>query len=243
MHFNSETASDRVIERDFIIDDIPGVLWSPAEGGESAPMILMGHGGGLHKRAPGLVERARYYVTSCGFRAAAIDAQGHGDRARSEQDAAWIAEMMKARAAGESIVAIVNEYNGSLAERSVPEWQSAIDALTAEFGAQRFGYTGMTLASSIGIRLLAIEPRVTAAAIGGVLLDEPLLEAARKVTAAIQYLVPWDDPEIPRDDGFALFDALGSTEKTLHANPGSHFAVPWYETEDSARFFVRHLMH
>jgi fermentation-respiration switch protein FrsA (DUF1100 family) len=101
----------------------------------------------------------------------------------------------------------------------------------------------MTLASSIGIRLLAADPRVTAAAIGGVLLDGPLLEAARTVTAPIQYLLPWDDPEIPREDGFALFDALASAEKSLHANPGSHFTVPWYETEDSARFFVRHLMH
>ena len=40
----------------------------------------------------------------------------------------------------------------------------------------------------------------------------------------------------------ALFDALGSTEKTLHANPGSHFAVPDFEIESSLRFFARHLV-
>ena len=38
-----------------------------------------------------------------------------------------------------------------------------------------------------------------------------------------------------------LFDALGSTEKTLHANPGSHFEVPDFEIDSSIRFFARHL--
>ena len=242
MHFISETTSDRVIERDFTLGHVSGVVWSPTAI-DDAPLILMGHGGGLHKRAPGLVERARYYVTSFGFRAAAIDAPGHGDRPRSEQDAQWVTAMLQARAAGQSITPIVNEYNASLAERTVPEWRATLDALQAEFGVGPVGYTGMTLASAIGIRLMAIEPRITAAAVGGVLLDEPLLEAARKILIPIQFLLPWNDAEISREDGFALFDAFASEEKTLHANPGSHYEVPWYETEDSGRFFVRHLMH
>jgi hypothetical protein len=36
-------------------------------------------------------------------------------------------------------------------------------------------------------------------------------------------------------------DALGSTEKTPHANPGSHFEVPDLEIGSSIRFFARHL--
>ena len=32
-----------------------------------------------------------------------------------------------------------------------------------------------------------------------------------------------------------LFDALGSAEKTLHANPGSHFRVPSFEIDSSIR--------
>ena len=35
--------------------------------------------------------------------------------------------------------------------------------------------------------------------------------------------------------------ADGSTEKTLHANPGSHFRVPPFEIDSSIRFFTRHL--
>jgi hypothetical protein len=38
-----------------------------------------------------------------------------------------------------------------------------------------------------------------------------------------------------------LFDALGSAEKILHANPGSHFRVPSFEIDSSVRFFARHL--
>ena len=38
-----------------------------------------------------------------------------------------------------------------------------------------------------------------------------------------------------------LFDALGSAEKTLHANPGGHFRIPSFEIDSSIRFFARHL--
>ncbi len=31
---------------------------------------------------------------------------------------------------------------------------------------------------------------------------------------------------MPRADGLALFDAFGSAEKTLHANPGRHGTYP-----------------
>ena len=46
---------------------------------------------------------------------------------------------------------------------------------------------------------------------------------------------------MPRESGLALFDAFGSAEKTLHANPGRHGAVPRYEVDSAERFFARHL--
>jgi hypothetical protein len=46
---------------------------------------------------------------------------------------------------------------------------------------------------------------------------------------------------VPRDSGLALFDAIGSAEKTLHANPGRHAQVPRFEVDSSERFFARHL--
>ncbi len=54
-----------------------------------------------------------------------------------------------------------------------------------------------------------------------------------------QLLLPWNDDEIDRESGLALFDVFGSQDKTVHAFPGSHFTVP-VERIDT-RFFARHL--
>jgi hypothetical protein len=62
------------------------------------------------------------------------------------------------------------------------------------------------------------------------------------VTIPVEFLLQWDDELVPRDSGLALFDAFASGEKTLHANPGRHVAVPAFELESSLRFFARHLL-
>jgi hypothetical protein len=46
MRFASETTSDGVCERLFTLDDIPGVLWSPAGASGGRPLVLLGHDGG-----------------------------------------------------------------------------------------------------------------------------------------------------------------------------------------------------
>src|SRR4029450_9247044 len=86
MQFPSETSSNGVIERNFILDGITGVLWSPTSGTVGSPLLLAGHAGGMHKKAPGLVASALPSVTTYGFTVAAIDAPGHGDRPRNRQD-------------------------------------------------------------------------------------------------------------------------------------------------------------
>jgi hypothetical protein len=55
MRFISETTWNRVSERLFILDPIPGVLWSPADAAGNRPLVLLCHGGGQHKKAPDLV--------------------------------------------------------------------------------------------------------------------------------------------------------------------------------------------
>jgi cephalosporin-C deacetylase-like acetyl esterase len=244
MHLIADDPSHGILERELVVDGIPVVLWSPASGAPDAPLVLMGHPGGLHKRARGLVARAEHLVAAGGFHAAAIDVQGHGDRPRSDDDQARVAAMFRAREAGEPIAPIVDEYNGSLAERTVPEWRAVLDALQAlpEVGTGPVGYSGMTLATAIGLPLIAVEPRIRAAALGGVYAFPSLLDAARRVTIPVRLLLAWDDAELDRESTFALFEALGSTEKSLHANPGGHHEVPWHETEDSVRFFARHLL-
>jgi hypothetical protein len=57
----------------------------------------------------------------------------------------------------------------------------------------------------------------------------------------VQFLLLWDDTRVPRDHALALFDALGSTDRTLHANPGDHGEIPAFETDNALQFFARHL--
>ncbi len=242
LHFTAETSSDGVVDRSFVVGDVPGVLWSPASADAHAPLLLMGHGGGLHKRAHGLVSRARETVVRDGFHVAAIDSPGHGDRPRSEEDQQWVDAMLEARERGESLAPSIAPYNASLAERAVPEWQATIDALLSlpEVGDDvPIGYSGMTLASAIGIPLAVAEPRIRAAIFGGVFVYDAVLEAARRVTIPVEFLLPWDDAEISRESGFEVFDTFASEDKTLLAFPGSHFRVPADRID--TRFFARHL--
>jgi pimeloyl-ACP methyl ester carboxylesterase len=241
MHFSSETTADGVSERLFILGDIHGVLWEPAGATSPRPLVLLGHGGGQHKQSPGLVARARRYVTGCGFAVAAIDAPGHGDRPTTEQDEQYAADLRRRMAAGEPIAQQVARDNAGRSTRAVPEWRAALDALQDVGQASGpVGYWGLSMGSAIGMPFVAAEPRISAA-IFGLAGHERLGEVAARITVPVQFLVQWDDEMIPRDSSLALFGALASGEKTLHANSGGHLAVPRFEMESSERFFLRHL--
>jgi len=244
MQFTSATTANGVLERDFILDGITGVLWSPLSRTAGSPLLLLGHSGGMHKRAPGLVATALHSVTGHGFTVAAIDAPGHGDRPRNKQDQRWAEAINLARAAGEPIAPIVVDYSRSLAKRSVPEWQTVMDALqTLNIGSDApIGYGGMTLGVVTGLMLTAIEPRIAAASFGAVFVDETLIQTAARITIPIEYRIPWNDQEFDRATALALFDAFASTEKTLHARNGRLYPAPDYERDSSAQFFARNLL-
>jgi len=239
MRFTSEQRlDDGVLEREFTLGEIPGVLWTP--GSAPAPLILIGHPGSLHKRLPRLVARARYYAAEYGFAAAAIDAPGCGDRPRSAVDEQSRTDLRRATQAGEPVDEILDAFIVPLVERAVPEWRATLDALLSlpEIGGP-VGYEGMT---AIGIRLAVVEPRISAAVFFGMSFVPDLLrEEARQVTVPLQLLLQWDDEGMERQPALDLFDAFGTREKTLHANLGGHAGVPWFEVDDAARFFARHL--
>jgi hypothetical protein len=222
MRFTSEQRlDDGVLEREFTLGEVPGVLWTP--GSAPAPLILSGHNGGLHKRLPRLVARARHYAAEYGFAVAAIDAPGHGDRPRSAVDEQARADLRRALQAGEPVDEIVDAFILPLVEKAVPEWRTTLDALLslAEIGGP-VGYEGMT---AIGIGLALAEPRISAAVFfAGGFVPGTLREEGND-----------------RQQALDLFDAFGTKEKTLHANLGGHAGVPWFEADDSARFFTRHL--
>lgn len=243
LNFTAETSSNGVVERDFTVGDVTGALWSPAAGPARAPLVLMGHGGGMHRKAPGMVGRAHRLVADGGFHVATIDAPGHGGRPRTAHDEQEIAVMQRAMKAGEPVGPIVVRYNAHLAERAVPEWQATLDALQAlpEIGPEGpVGYFGLNMGTAIGVPFVAIEPRITAA-VFGLHWPDRLAGAAQQITIPIEFMLQWDDEHIPRESGLALFDAFASKEKTLHANAGRHKELPRFEADSAVRFFVRQL--
>ncbi|WP_441245531.1 alpha/beta hydrolase family protein [Kitasatospora sp. McL0602] len=242
LQFTAESSSNGMLERDFLVGDVPGVLWSPASGPDRAPLVLMGHGGGNHKKHPAMAGRAQRLVTGCGFHVAVIDAPGHGDRPRTAYDEQVSAALAEARAAGEPVGPIVKRHNAHTAELNVPEWRAVLDALQQlpEIGADGpVGYFGVKMGTAVGVPLVAVEPRITAA-VFGLHWPDDLAELAKQITVPIEFDLQWDDEHIPREAGLALFDAFASKEKTLHANAGRQGELPRFEADSAVRFFARH---
>ncbi|MEU9999231.1 alpha/beta hydrolase [Streptomyces sp. NPDC050848] len=242
MRFISETSADGVRERLFTLGEIPGVLWTPEGAVGVRPLVVVGHGGGQHKKAPGVLVRALRFVGECGFAVVAVDVPAHGDRPKVEEFDRIVAENQARVEAGEELAPLIAGFQALVARRTVPEWRAVIDAVQAvdEVGAGPVGYWGVSLGCGLGVPFVAAEPRVRAAVLGlgGALATA---EAAARITVPVEFLVQWDDERVPRDQSLALFDALGSAEKTLHANPGRHGEIPGFELDSAVRFFARHL--
>ncbi|MGW1846030.1 dienelactone hydrolase family protein [Streptomyces sp. NPDC001966] len=246
MHFTSEQRLDdnNVLEREFTLGEIPGILWTPESASSSAPapLILLGHPPlGLGKMYPRLVARALHSAAD-GFAAATIELPGSGDRPRLPVVDQARADLRRALEAGEPVGdEIVDRLVLPLVDKAVPEWQAALDALLAlpEIGGP-VGYSGGLI--SIGTRLAVVEPRISAAVLfAGSLVPRTIFDEARQVTIPLHVLLQWDDEGNERQQALDLFDAFGSEEKTLHANMGGHTGVPQFAGEAAARFFTRHL--
>jgi dienelactone hydrolase len=242
MRFTSQTSSGGVCEQLFTLGEIPGVLWTPEGAAGTRPLILMGHGGGQHKKAPGIVARARRLVAGCGFAVAAADVPGHGDRPKDEKYDRVSAEMDARVEAGEELAPLIAGFQALVARQTVPEWRAVLDTVQdlGHVGAGPVGYWGVSLGCGLGVPFVAAEPRVRAAVLGlgGALASA---EAAARITIPVEFLMQWDDERVPRAQSLALFDALASADKTLHANPGKHGEIPASEFDSTLRFFTRHL--
>jgi dienelactone hydrolase len=233
------TTEDGVLEREFTIqgerDVITGLMWSPPSIPAGSPLVLIGHGGGGHKRAPSIVPTGRGFVTEHGITAVAIDAPGHGERGGApgrspEYYALW-------------------KDAGLMTRNATADWKLVLDALlaTGSFDPERVGWSGMSMGSLIGIPHVAAEPRFKVAALGlcGLKGDTPSRGSAGEVLAAaapnirvpVIYMVQWDDERFERQSSFDLFGLIGSTDKRLHLHLGAHAEMP-EEGRKAARVFV-----
>ncbi|WET80001.1 alpha/beta hydrolase [Amycolatopsis sp. QT-25] len=242
MHFTSEKLlDDGVLEREFTLGEVPGVLWTPEPVSTPVPLILNGHPGGLDRMYPRLLGRARSCAAE-GYAAATIELPGAGDRPPLVSVDEARADLRRALEAGGPVSDdIVDRLVLPLVEQAVPEWRATLDALLALPGiGGPVGYSGGVIA--IGTRLAVVEPRISAAVLfAGSYVPRDMVEEARRVTIPLHVMLQWDDEGNDRQHALDLFDAFGSKEKTLHANMGGHTGIPRYEAEAAGRFFARHL--
>lgn len=246
MHFTTEHDLDEgITEREFVLGDISGILWTPPAASPSSPvpLILMGQPGGFGMRRmyPRLAARARSAAAQ-GFAAVSVEPPGAGDRTPLPGAAQARADLIRAISAGERPAEdVIDRLVLPLVDQSVPEWQLTLDEMLAlpEIG-ERVGFSGGVIA--IGVRLAAIDSRIAAAGLfAGSYVPRTTIEEARRVTIPLHVLLQWDDEGNDRTLALELFDAFGSTEKTLYANMGGHTGAPQFAGEDAGRFFVRHL--
>ncbi|SNQ47433.1 Dienelactone hydrolase [Frankia canadensis] len=242
MRFTSEQRLDGgVLERAFTLGEIPGILWTPEAAAAPAPLILLGHPGGLERMYPRLAGRARGCVAQ-GFAATTLELPGSGQRPRDADAEQARADLRRALAAGEKPAdEVVDRLVLPLVDRAVPEWRAVLDALLTLPGiGGPVGLAGGLIA--IGVRLAVVEPRIAAAVLfAGSYVPRVMLDEARQVTIPLHVLLQWDDEGNDRQLALDLFDAFGSKEKSLHVNMGGHTGVPPYEGDNANRFLARHL--
>ncbi|MCI1673274.1 MAG: hypothetical protein LKI34_03530 [Bifidobacterium tibiigranuli] len=243
MHITSEHhLDDGVIHREFTFADIPGSLWMPPDTVEPVPLVLLGHPGGLNRMLPRLAGRARR-AAHAGLACATLELPGSGTRPHLPGVDRARVDLQHAIRHGEPVPAqVIDSLVLPLVERAVPEWQGLLDnLLTLPEFAGPVGFSGGVTA--IGIRIAAVEPRVGAVTLfAGSFVPHTIMEEARTVTIPAMMLLQWDDEHNDRRMALDLFDALGSTEKTLYANTGGHTGVPTFENDNENRFLVRHLI-
>ena len=230
--WGASAASRGVLERDFEIDGVPGVLWTPEGADGPFPLVLLGHGATLHKRVPFLVSLARRLVRHHGIAAASVDLPGHG-----------------ARTPADGMPDIVSMWvKPEVTDAAVAELHAVLDALDGAEGLGRpgLGYFGLSMGTLLGLPFVASEARVQVAVLGLAGLTAPMAERlaadAAALTCPVLFLLQWDDELFPRQGVLDLFAAVGSTDKRLHANPGRHVEVTAEEFEAAEAILARHLL-
>jgi pimeloyl-ACP methyl ester carboxylesterase len=256
MEILGEKAEQGVVEQrfDLVVDEetVPGIRWFPEVADAPRPTILIGHGGTQHKRVPNVLGLARRFVRHLGYSAVALDAPGHGERITDPATAERRRQAIRARiAAGPSAsgVALGSEEAKEWVARTtkgIAEWRSLLDVLDEEGRATRYGYWGVSMGTAIGLPFVASDSRISAAVLGLAGLGnrpgaDRFEQAARGLTIPVLLVLQWNDELVRQESGLALFEAIGSEEKTAHINPGGHVEIPLFERDAYEAFFMRHL--
>lgn len=241
LYFHDSLPTGASSARAFTLDnDITGVFWNQPEA-KPRSLVLIAHGGGQSAQAPNVMAWATLLVAR-GYDSVALDAPAHGGRTKSPVEEEALMRIREAAGNPVAIALAVTAFIEELSQRAVPEWRLLLDEFESaglRKKGQPVGFWGLSLGAGIGFALMSVEPRVRAGVLG--LVGDNLESLAHSVSAPVQFLLQWDDQMIKRESSLRLFEAIGSQEKTLHANPGDHHEVPHHEHESAVAFFDRHL--
>ena len=212
--------------------DVTGVLWDSDQTEAGRPMVCFGHGASGHRHQAPIPRLAARLAREFGFFGLSLDGPVPGRR----------------ETGGGGRKAFWPEWRRPGTVRDMlADWRTAIDAVQArpEVGQGPLGYWGLSMGTIYGAPLVAAESRIEAAVLGlmGV-VEEPehyraaLLDAADSITCPVLFIWQLEDELFSRAQCLALFDAIASSDKRLHANPGLHPHVPAEELEHSVRFLA-----
>jgi hypothetical protein len=94
------------------------------------------------------------------------------------------------------------------------------------------------------VPLLAAETRFKCAVLGLSQLHpdhHEFWKAAERIEIPLRFACQWDDPVRSRNYAIALFNTFGSSDKSMHINPGGHRGIPAAESTSWDDFFARHI--
>ena len=233
-----DAAGHTLIVREFDVPcgerTVPGVLWCAQGTRPGAPLILFGHGASGTRYQRPIPDLARALVRDESAFCVAIDGPVHGRRQQSKggREAFW-PEWERA----------------GTVDDMVADWRAVLDALQAQadIGTGPVGYWGLSMGTIYGAPLVGAEPRIVAAVLGLMGLSGPahyrpiVAAAASAIRCPVLFIMQLEDELFAREDCLALFDAIGSEDKRLHANAGLHPAVPLEELRHSREFLSRYL--
>ena len=226
--------------RDFEIERdgrrvVTGALWTPDKSTPESPMVLCGHGASGDRYQAPIPHLARRFGEENGYPVLAIDGPVHGLRQVGPGGRLAFAEEMQ---------------RSSFLDDMVEDWHLAVETVTrdVDLGRGPLGYFGLSMGTIFGIPLLASKIEFTASAIGlcgssgaASRIGERLLQDAATIEHPVFFLMQLEDELFDREGYLTLFDALSSTDKRLHANPGLHPEIPAEEIAFVVEFLANHL--
>ena len=212
-----------------------GALWLPRAPGAGRALIACGHGASGDRYQAPIPYLARRFTEEAGLAVLAMDGPVHGLRQVGPGGrAAFFPEIQRPTAIDDM----------------VGEWHTAIAAAQRlpEVGTGPLAYFGLSMGSIFGVPLVASRSDVTVATLGllgasGATghLGARLLADAAKIRCPLLFLMQLEDELFDRVGYLALFDALASKDKRLHANPGLHPEIPAEEIDFAFDFMRAHL--